>query len=120
MAICNAIGSNTIDILICLGVPWMLRNLISMDFVYIDSSAIMFTTCMLLCTVFVVYSTFLCTRFVMGKPLGWMCLIAYILFLTVACTLEVVLNDTVYCDLSDEKYASYLNKMFVQDRNSLN
>lgn len=115
MAICNAIGSNTIDILICLGVPWFLKNLISMDHVYIDSTAIMFTTGMLFCTVFVIYSTFLCTRFVMGKPLGWICLIAYILFLAVACTLEVVLNDNIYCDMREQKYASLLNKLFDSD-----
>ncbi|KAH8246088.1 hypothetical protein KR026_006957, partial [Drosophila bipectinata] len=101
MAICNAIGSNTIDILICLGVPWFLKNMIYMDFVYIDSTAITFTTGMLLFTVFIVYSTFLCTRFVMGKPLGWICLIAYILFLAGACTMEIVLNDTVYCDIEE-------------------
>lgn len=29
MAVSNAVGSNVFDILICLGVPWLLQNIIT-------------------------------------------------------------------------------------------
>ncbi|KAH8306812.1 hypothetical protein KR018_002804, partial [Drosophila ironensis] len=101
MAICNALASNTIDILVCLGMPWLIRNITHQTWVTIDSTAITITTAMLLLTVFLLFSVLACSRFVMGKALGWICLVTYVVYLSLACFLEIFLNKTVSCNIED-------------------
>ncbi|KAH8420409.1 hypothetical protein KR009_009921, partial [Drosophila setifemur] len=101
MAICNALGSNTFDILVCLALPWLLKNVIFSSPVYIDSSALIYTTSMLVIALGLVYITILSTRFVVGKVLGWISLFSYVIFLVVASTLELLLHKTTICNIED-------------------
>ncbi|XP_015011439.2 sodium/potassium/calcium exchanger 4 isoform X1 [Drosophila erecta] len=101
MAICNAIGSNTFDIFVCLGLPWLLNIIIDQHKILIDSTALTFTTAMLVTTAVILYFGLLATRFVMGKIVGWICVISYVLFLIIACTLEILLSRENKCDIED-------------------
>ncbi|XP_033172518.1 sodium/potassium/calcium exchanger 4 isoform X1 [Drosophila mauritiana] len=101
MAICNAIGSNTFDIFICLGLPWLLKILIYQQKIEIDSTALTITTAMLVITAAVLYLGLLASRFVMGKIVGYLSIIFYVLFLIIACTLEILLNKENMCDIED-------------------
>ncbi|XP_041673782.1 sodium/potassium/calcium exchanger 4 [Drosophila eugracilis] len=99
MAICNAIGSNTFDICVCLGLPWLIKTLIDNRQIWIDSTALHLTTAMLVITAFSLYVSLLITRFVIGKIVGWICLISYVAFLIAACAMEVFLHKANMCDI---------------------
>ncbi|XP_043659941.1 sodium/potassium/calcium exchanger 4 isoform X5 [Drosophila teissieri] len=101
MAICSAIGSNTFDIFVCLGLPWLLNILIYQHKVVIDSTALTFTTAMLVITASILYLCLLASKLVMGKIVGWICVISYVLFLITACTLEMLLSKENTCDIED-------------------
>ncbi|XP_017119472.1 sodium/potassium/calcium exchanger 4 [Drosophila elegans] len=101
MAICNAIGSNTFDLFVCLGLPWLMKSLIVQHEIEIDSTALTITTAMLVGTAFVLYVCLLANRFWLGKVVGWICLASYVVFLIVACTLEMLLVATNNCDLEE-------------------
>ncbi|ALC49668.1 CG12061, partial [Drosophila busckii] len=90
MAMCNAIGSNTFDIFVCLGLPWIISILIYKQDVVINSSGLAVTTGMLVLTALLLYILFLITKFVLGKFIGAATLIGYIIFLAVSCTLEII------------------------------
>ncbi|XP_017021716.1 sodium/potassium/calcium exchanger 5 isoform X2 [Drosophila kikkawai] len=98
MAICNAFGSNTFDILICLGLPWFLQSVFWKE-VKFDSSALIITTAMLVVTSFVMYTTLAACRFVLGKVVGWVCLVWYVIFLVSACSMEMLYKKKVVCDV---------------------
>ncbi|XP_068159264.1 sodium/potassium/calcium exchanger 5 [Drosophila tropicalis] len=108
MAICNAIGSNTFDIFICLGLPWLLKCLISGSAVVINSKSLTITTALLLVTAFLLYLTFAATKFVLGKVVGWISLTTYAVFLIVSCAMEMIQTTKRVCDIEGEY--SYLNK----------
>ncbi|XP_016944277.1 sodium/potassium/calcium exchanger 5 isoform X1 [Drosophila suzukii] len=101
MAICNAVGSNTFDIFVCLGLPWLLKSLIHQRIIVIDSSALTITTAMLVLTAVILYVGFLISKFVLGKFVGWTSLISYIIFLIIACLLEILLNKENICDIEE-------------------
>ncbi|XP_043949362.1 sodium/potassium/calcium exchanger 3 isoform X2 [Drosophila biarmipes] len=101
MAICNAVGSNTFDIFVCLGLPWLLKSLIHQHSIVIDSSALTITTAMLVLTAIIVYVGLLISKFVLGKFVGWTSLISYIIFLIIACTLEILLSKENMCDIEE-------------------
>ncbi|KAH8374172.1 hypothetical protein KR200_006564, partial [Drosophila serrata] len=98
MAICNAVGSNTFDILICLGLPWFLQGLIR-SVVRFESSSLHITTAMLVVTAFIMYFSLLGCRFTLGKIVGWICFISYLIFIAIACVLEMMLKRVVVCDI---------------------
>ncbi|XP_017062347.1 sodium/potassium/calcium exchanger 4 [Drosophila ficusphila] len=101
MSICNAIGSNTFNIFMCLGLPWVLKNLISKDSIAIDSSALTITNGLLVFTAVILYGSLLITKFVIGKVVGWISLISYVLFVIMACVLEMLLYTTIMCDIEE-------------------
>ncbi|XP_017156708.1 sodium/potassium/calcium exchanger 4 [Drosophila miranda] len=110
MAMCNAIGSNTFDIFICLGLPWLLKNLIKGQPIQINSTGLTITSAMLVATVVLLYAGFLLTKFTLGKPVGWMSLITYILFLVCAIAIEITQNKLNHCDIEDNAYTNYLHQ----------
>ncbi|XP_022219750.1 sodium/potassium/calcium exchanger 3 [Drosophila obscura] len=112
MAMCNAIGSNTFDIFICLGLPWLLKAIIESTFVLIHSEGITITVAMLVATIVLLYACFLLTKFTLGKTVGWMSLITYVLFLTCAIAIEIVGENLNHCDLENDAYTDLLHKNF--------
>lgn len=94
MGICNSIGSNTFDILICLGVPWLIKSLFfpmqsGQNYVAINSSGLVYSAITLLTTLWLLYVTFLCNNFKLDRRVGLACLILYLIFLLFAMLMEL-------------------------------
>ena len=94
MAVSNSIGSNTFDILVCLGVPWLIRALVTgfqddIWFVGVQSDALAYTVVSLLISLIVLYTILLASRFVLSRTLGAVCLIIYAVFLTISLLFEL-------------------------------
>ena len=108
MAVSNSIGSNTFDILICLGVPWMIRALITgsqsdLWFVEVRSEALAYTVISLLISLIVLYAILLASRFLLSKTLGVVCLIIYVVFLTISLLFELNVFFPVNLPTCDSK-----------------
>jgi len=94
MAVSNSIGSNTFDILICLGLPWMIKAIqTGVDegkwIVKVQSEALTYTVVSLLISLIILYSILLASRFLLSKTLGFVTLIIYAVFLTISLLFEL-------------------------------
>ena len=90
MAVSNSIGSNIFDILICLGLPWLLQTVFVAfgDEVYINSNGILYTTVILLATVFVLLIVMIANSWRLDKKIGVFLLVVYVVVITIACLFE--------------------------------
>ncbi|KAL9871824.1 sodium/potassium/calcium exchanger 3 isoform X2 [Glossina fuscipes] len=94
MGICNSIGSNTFDILLCLGVPWLIKAVFfpiqpGQNYVGINSAGLEYSAITLLSTLFLLYITFSCNKFKLDKRVGTACLVMYLVFLIFASLIEL-------------------------------
>ena len=94
MAICNAMGSNTVNVFLCLGGPWLVKafyfpNPPTKNAVTILSPGLAYITACLLLSSSMLYILFLITRFQFNRLLGALCLTMYLLFATMAVTVEM-------------------------------
>nr|CAD7455680.1 unnamed protein product [Timema tahoe] len=94
MGISNSIGSNTFDILLCLGLPWLIKAsfLPAMEgqhFVRINSRGLEYSAISLLSTLMLLYATFSCNRFQLDRKVGQACLLMYAMFLVLASLIEL-------------------------------
>ena len=89
MAIANCVGSNIFDIL-CLGFPWLLATTAVHpgSVVLIHSGHILYTSLSLFGTVFVTLLVVHLNHWKLDKRLGWVLMVVYFLFLTMAVVLE--------------------------------
>ena len=109
MAVSNSIGSNTFDILICLGVPWLIRALITgfqdkQWFVKVQSDALAYTVISLFISVIVLYVILVASRFLLSRTLGFVCLIIYSVFLTISLLFELNVFYPVNLPTCPSKY----------------
>ena len=97
MAVSNSIGSNTFDILVCLGIPWMIKALLraasegeqSEWFVQVNSEGLAYTVISLFASLVILYCIFLASRFVLSRSVAFVCLIIYAVFLTISLLFEL-------------------------------
>ena len=94
MAVSNSIGSNTFNILTCLGLPWMIEAIqtrVEEDkwIVKVQSDALTYTVVSLLISLIILYSILLASRFLLSKTLGFVTLIIYAVFLTISLLFEL-------------------------------
>ncbi len=94
MAVSNSIGSNTFDILVCLGVPWLIKSLVTgvsyeSWFVKVQSEGLAYTVVSLLVSLIILYVILLASRFVLSRTLGVTCLVIYLVFLTLSLMFEL-------------------------------
>ncbi|XP_030243724.1 sodium/potassium/calcium exchanger 4 [Drosophila navojoa] len=106
MAMCNAIGSNTFDIFICMGLPWLIAVAIEKKDIHVNSDGLAINVGVLILTGAIAYFSLLGTKFVLGKIVGWICLVSYVAFLIVAITLELIKLKPV-CDIESGYYSYY-------------
>lgn len=95
MAVCNALGSNTVDILLCLGGPWLVKALFfpispTRNAVSIISDGLAYSAACLLIAAILLYVSFMSTRFQLGRRVGVICLFLYITYMTVAVIIEML------------------------------
>ncbi|XP_067636274.1 sodium/potassium/calcium exchanger 3-like isoform X2 [Eurosta solidaginis] len=94
MGICNSIGSNTFDILLCLGVPWLIKAVFfpiqeGQNFVGINSAGLEYSAITLLSTLFLLYITFSFNKFKLDRKVGIACLFMYLVFMIFASLIEL-------------------------------
>lgn len=95
MAVSNSIGSNTFDILVCLGVPWLVKSILqgttsdSEWLITVKSEGLAYTVISLLLSLIILYLMMIATKFVLSKTLGVLCLVIYSIFLTVSIMFEM-------------------------------
>ena len=91
MSISNCIGSNVFDILLGLGLPWMMKTLVTHygHAVPIMSGSIKFTVFILIGSVVAMMFVFWVSRWKLRWPAGLMLIVTYLGFMTVSCLFEM-------------------------------
>lgn len=94
MGISNSIGSNTFDILLCLGLPWFIKASFSPikpghHWVGINSAGLEYSAISLLSTLLMLYIAFSLNKFKLDRRVGNACLIMYAVFLILASLIEL-------------------------------
>ena len=91
MAVSNTIGSNVFDILLCLGLPWLLKTTVVDLGGYVDvlSGSVSYTALSLFGTVFVTLFCIAWKKWRLDKCLGIVFLLLYIAFISVATIFEL-------------------------------
>ncbi|XP_058457477.1 sodium/potassium/calcium exchanger 3 isoform X3 [Malaya genurostris] len=94
MGISNSIGSNTFDILLCLGLPWFIKASFSPiqpghHWVGINSAGLEYSAISLLSTLLMLYIAFWLNKFKLNRRVGNTCLIMYAVFLILASLIEL-------------------------------
>ncbi|EDO48300.1 predicted protein [Nematostella vectensis] len=96
MAVSNTIGSNVFDILLCLGLPWLLKTTAVEHggVVTVLSGSIIYTSISLFGTVVVTILLVVLNRWRLNRLLGCVFMILYIAFISVATLFELnVIGD---------------------------
>ncbi|CAG0899627.1 unnamed protein product [Darwinula stevensoni] len=86
MCLSNAVGSNTFDILVCLGLPWFVKAAFlpsdpTTKSIRINSEGIIYSAIALLSSLIILYLALFFNRFVLNRRVGSICFILYIIFL---------------------------------------
>lgn len=85
MSISNALGANTLDILLCLGLPWMVKTLLPESLhggpIRIHSEGLVYNTAAQLACVAILFIAASLNRFYFNKVLGFVCLVMYLAFI---------------------------------------
>ncbi|XP_066584308.1 sodium/potassium/calcium exchanger 4 [Prorops nasuta] len=94
MGISNSIGSNTFDILLCLGLPWLIKSSFSptqpgKHYISINSGGLEYSAISLLSTLMLLYIAFASNRFQLDRKVGRACLCMYAVFLILASLIEL-------------------------------
>jgi solute carrier family 24 (sodium/potassium/calcium exchanger), member 3 len=94
MGISNSIGSNTFDILLCLGLPWLIKAsflpvIPGQHYVGINSAGLEYSAISLLSTLLMLYIAFSLNKFKLDRKVGNACLIMYAVFLVFASMIEL-------------------------------
>ena len=96
-----SIGSNTFDILVCLGLPWLCKSLLNgVDgerLVRVNSEGLAYTVISLLLSLMVLYLILLLSKFELSRFTALVCLVIYAVFFTISVLFEMnifwVVND---------------------------
>lgn len=94
MGISNSIGSNTFDILLCLGLPWLIKSSFSptqpgKHYISINSGGLEYSAISLLSTLMLLYIAFASNKFQLDTKVGRACLCMYAVFLILASLIEL-------------------------------
>nr|CAH7712959.1 unnamed protein product [Callosobruchus chinensis] len=94
MGLSSSIASNTFDILLCLGIPWMIKTAFYLknpdkNWIQINSAGINFSACALLSTIILLYISLYVNKFKLDWKIGLTCLLIYAGFLIFATVVEM-------------------------------
>lgn len=81
MAVSNAVGSNTFDILFGLGLPWLLYTLFTGSEVVVSTENLISSIFLLFATVIALLMLLAIQKFKIGKQSGYLLLLLYLLYL---------------------------------------
>ncbi|KAL6254190.1 hypothetical protein P5V15_014812 [Pogonomyrmex californicus] len=89
MAMSNTLGANTLDILLCLGLPWMIKIILDKKDIVIVSGALRFSVFSIIVCVIAFYTVTAFYKYHLNKKVGIICLILYAIFLVFALLFEL-------------------------------
>ena len=94
MGISNSIGSNIFDVLLCLGLPWLVKSIFSPKIpgdysVKINSEGLIYSSVSLFSTLILLYFALACNKFKLDRRVGFICLAMYSVFLIFASVIEL-------------------------------
>ncbi|CAG7716382.1 unnamed protein product [Allacma fusca] len=94
MSVSNSVGSNTFNILLCLGLPWMIRNFILIGagaegYISMSAGAFGYVSIFLVASTVILYGLIAWNRFYLDFKIGVVAMIMYLLFLVLASLLEL-------------------------------
>ncbi|XP_077278802.1 sodium/potassium/calcium exchanger 3 isoform X1 [Temnothorax americanus] len=89
MAMSNTLGANTLDILLCLGLPWLVKILMDQKDIVIVSDALRFSVLSIVVCVIAFYALVAYCKYFLNKKVGVICLIFYAIFLVFALLFEL-------------------------------
>jgi K+-dependent Na+/Ca+ exchanger-like protein len=84
MAVSNAVGSNTFDILICLGLPWLVYILLKGQNIYVATENLNYSILLLFFTVITILFVLIVQKFKIGRKSGYLLIGIYICYLLYA------------------------------------
>lgn len=92
MTVSNALGANTLDILICLGGPWLIKTLLPLQIgggaILLETTGLTFNCICLIVSVVILNIITFGNSFNMNRLYGSLCLICYFIFITI-----IILTD---------------------------
>lgn len=88
MAMSNTLGANTLDVLMCLGLPWAIKSIMTRRDVLIDSGALAYSVLSIIICVVGFYGVTAFYKYKLNRQVGIACLVMYALFLSFAILLE--------------------------------
>ncbi|XP_014489037.1 PREDICTED: sodium/potassium/calcium exchanger 3-like [Dinoponera quadriceps] len=89
MAMSNTLGANTLDILMCLGVPWSIKTIMTGKSIHIVSGALSYSVLSIIVCVIIFYAVLALCKYQLNKKVGVICLILYTIFLVFAILVEL-------------------------------
>lgn len=94
IGVSNSLGANSLAILMSLGVPWLIRNLIyqsttDKSFIVLNSYGIEYTIASLLVATTLLYVVLAIAKYRLNKKVGFSLLIIYAIFLTLGILMEL-------------------------------
>ena len=88
MGFSNSLGGNTMDICLCLAVPWLIKCALS-GTVVVESEVIKYTCLSLFVGIFVLLVVATLTKFHMNKKMGVICFLFYLVFIVLSILVEI-------------------------------
>ncbi|KAF5272188.1 hypothetical protein FQA39_LY01270 [Lamprigera yunnana] len=94
MGMSSALGANNFEVLLCLGLPWLIKTLFypkanGAHWITINSSGLAYNAACLLSTLILLYITIICNKFKLNWRTGLICLIMYCSFLIIGTLIEL-------------------------------
>lgn len=94
IGVSNSLGANSLAILMSLGVPWLIRNLIyqsttDKSFITLNSYGIEYTIASLLVATVLLYVVLAIAKYSLNKKVGFSLLTIYAIFLTLGVLIEL-------------------------------
>lgn len=103
MGVSNALGANTMNILLSLGMPWFIKTILmganSKSFIEIDSGSIEYTILALILVALILYTTLTINKFRLSRKMGCVLLAIYLICIMLAILSEMVFFESAQCDL---------------------
>ncbi|KAL0277637.1 UNVERIFIED_CONTAM: hypothetical protein PYX00_004860 [Menopon gallinae] len=89
----NSLGGNTMDICLCLGLPWLLKCALTGPITF-DSESLQYNSIALFIGIFILIGVSMLTGFKMNRKMGTICCLCYLIFIVVSLLFELkVISD---------------------------
>lgn len=89
MAMSNTLGANILDILLCLGLPWTVKCLMTGTDLKIDSGTLSYSVLSIVVCIIILYAVIWFYDFKLNKKVGVICLLLYATFVVFASLVEM-------------------------------